>query len=1474
MAIPVMVEKPSNRIRDSSVAHYVCRCPHRPPIAPTIRDKKASASPSFTIQQQQQRSKEGASTVVEYYKQQTDTMGVPKFYRWISERYPLITQRHGVSPGADLAREHRDGSPPPAFIPAPDPLSTAGLPPAIDRLYLDMNGIIHGCSHNNQPPPPASTGGSNSETDDGPDENARSPISEAEIFANIRYYLDRLVHEIAQPRQLLYIAIDGVAPRAKLNQQRARRYRASQEGEIEQTVYDAHRRLLIQEEEEQQRRAAAEDGDYESLQSDFPSSSSSVSASASLSLDKTTTSGIREVEPGRFTGKFQTRSPSESAADGDTTSASDLDNNEAGQFHSNFITPGTPFFARCTAAIEEFLHTKMATDPAWQDLTVIFSSSNVPGEGEHKIMQFMREQKARPDYDPNLRHCIMGQDGDLIMLGLATHEPNLVLLREQVMFDKKRRAIETLAKTHGLDLYLYNANFEFLHMNVLRDYLALELETSNVVPDSPFDVERTVDDFVFLTFFVGNDFLPHMPALDIGDEALDLLLYTYRVIRQQWQEAHMANPGQVPPPYLTQAGEIVSGQRLEEFLRHVGRHESNYYAYKGATTDYEDLRKTEAKFGHVSTPSDQVLQAKEVADRSKYRELIHKAVQRTASENAADFSPVMASRVATSTVSEDTDAEEQGLTTRMGSLLQYSVGTGNPNDDYDSRQDSSLVIDETDFKGRYYADKFGFSPFDADKHLALRKTYVEGLIWNLRYYYQSHEKLSWEWFYPYHYGPMISDLVGLDNLIADVSFDGRLGGPLRPFEQLLACLPASQARLLPTPFQKLMTEEDSPIRDFYPVSFTVDMNGKRWPWEAVVLLPFIDSGRLRESVAAIDIAALSPEDIQRNQFMDTVVLQNTSGEVTCVPFPQSEWALVESKEVDPCFRPVLDKNTEYPLDGLPTLRDGSVHSMSRRRIRVNVHGNLSRYQTAVLEIANEIPDLVPLDTLASLIGTTVYINYPSLIASFVTAVSNAKEFRRGNDAPKLWNTGEASLRQERVNKIIHSYKKGLGMTGTGGIVLPGGDDNKADAETLLSVRPMQGLKTLPDGTVVKTFANYEIEVPLFVLSWAPVQEDKRLKNLPMQLEKDPYHLNRVLSNGAKGRFSSGGAARNTTLARAISDSPSDFGIKRGRSHRGFSSWAPFVSQNQSFLSRTTPSTPASLANRRNTRGEAIAWPKWQRGSYTTRGRFFTAGVMLLAVFAGVKPVHGTSSPTTQIDWRSPTLSVNSHRGVDLYPQSDLNESEQRTTAPLEFAHGTTTLSFKYQGGIIAAVDSRASLGNFIGSKTTQKVLPVNRCILGTMAGGAADCMFWIRKLAAEAALHEVSEGRRMSVARASRLLANDLYSCRGQRLSMGTMIMGFDDDRMSLPRIFYVDDTGMRLEGDSFTVGSGSTYAQGILDSDHRFDMTDQEAIALGIKAIRHATFRDAGSGGFINVYLIKRDGWVHVFRQDLASFPTELSEA
>ena len=725
--------------------------------------------------------------------------------------------------------------------------------PEFDRLYLDMNGIIHCSSHNNAEEeiekPPLTEADSN-DIPLTPPTKQMPPITEEQIFQNVCYYLDRIISDIVQPKQLVYLAIDGVAPRAKLNQQRGRRYRSGSEREIEMHLMKLQRCTGTKELEqvldgdgggdtglwwEEMDRSLVRDGDN--------------------SNDNTSNRSAQ-----RFSGTIETITPKSYSEE--TTLSSSTQHSDVAPFHSNAITPGTPFLQRCSSRITEFIREKLQTDPKWSNLTVIFSGHDVPGEGEHKIMEFMRHQRHMPNYNPNTRHCIYGQDGDLIMLGLATHEPHCCLLREEVVFDlARRKALESLAKMeHGemcdddefggegsdrppplsaaIQSYIHSSRFELLHFSVLRDYLAYEFETKEVYPASRFSLEPTIDDFVFMTFFVGNDFLPHMPALDIGDEAFDLLFYAYKRNRGKWLHddlyLRMKPAGEektMHHPYLTDAGRITSGSRVEAFLRDVGSYEDIYHDNKRFTSieDNERIRKADRKAGREShLPSQEVLDQVEQSSQEMYLDMLIRNsendddVEEGDAESGitqGDFRPVTSTRIP-----QRMDQEgEAPLRKKLGGLLRDSLspekgGVSTSNSSNSAFSGSSLV----DLKGRYYYDKFGFTPFDAEKHLALRKSYIEGLVWNLEYYYKG--CVSWEWYYPYNYGPMLSDLVNINATLDSISFfedeasgndaDGVrkvAGEPLRPFEQLLGCLPPSSSNLLPEPMRWLMTDKSSPL---------------------------------------------------------------------------------------------------------------------------------------------------------------------------------------------------------------------------------------------------------------------------------------------------------------------------------------------------------------------------------------------------------------------------------------------------------------------------------------------------------------------------------------------------------------------------------------------------------------------------------------------------------------------------------------
>lgn len=176
-----------------------------------------------------------------------------------------------------------------------------------------------------------------------------------------------------------------------------------------------------------------------------------------------------------------------------------------------------------------------------------------------------------------------------------------------------------------------------------------------------------------------------------------------------------------------------------------------------------------------------------------------------------------------------------------------AVGTAKL-DDYAKNVQDNVKLHEPGWKDRYYTDKCKAD--DVKNHGGrehLFRSYVVGLSWVMKYYYEGCP--SWTWYFPFHYAPFASDLRNIERFQKDCDAL-ELSEPFKPIEQLLAVLPEDSCHAVPKGARWLMGDRESPIIDFYPTDVPCDPNGKAMPWLWVVLLPFIDEERL--------LAALTP----------------------------------------------------------------------------------------------------------------------------------------------------------------------------------------------------------------------------------------------------------------------------------------------------------------------------------------------------------------------------------------------------------------------------------------------------------------------------------------------------------------------------------------------------------------------------------------------------------------------------------------
>jgi 5'-3' exonuclease len=247
---------------------------------------------------------------------------------------------------------------------------------------------------------------------------------ENKMMNAVLLYLDKLI-EYVKPTKGIYLAIDGVAPLAKIKQQRIRRFKSVADKIMWDSIKKKHSRPVTQ------------------------------------------------------------------------------------HWNNNAITPGTEFMVK--------LHNIIITWANKQTFEVIYSSCFTPAEGEHKLLQYIRSNQKN---NIDLSYVIYGLDADLIFLALSTNSDKIYLLREANEINKNESkevlnhiSIKIMRKSIVNSIYKYLSKEE-----------TFEFELNEI---------KIVNDFIFMCYFLGNDFLPHIPSLNIHNNGIENLIINYsRTIKE------------------------------------------------------------------------------------------------------------------------------------------------------------------------------------------------------------------------------------------------------------------------------------------------------------------------------------------------------------------------------------------------------------------------------------------------------------------------------------------------------------------------------------------------------------------------------------------------------------------------------------------------------------------------------------------------------------------------------------------------------------------------------------------------------------------------------------------------------------------------------------------------------------------------------------------------------------------------------
>ena len=566
-----------------------------------------------------------------------------------------------------------------------------------DYFFLDYNGIVYAAYERIK----KNIEGNNF---------SKEKIEELIIEEVIRY-TKYLICEVVKPEKLTYIALDGPAPRAKMVQQRSRRYKG---------YYD---KIYMQNEKK----------------------------------------------------KYK------------------LNNDVVEWDRSANISPGTDFMEKLSNKLLEIMKVKGFSihNPKMQ---MLLSNSNVPGEGEHKFLPLIRSMRKK-ESTKNSKIYLYGKDADLIVLAISTHKTNMHVIREvDLQTPEMKKMYES---------------YEFVDVNIDNLRNAFYNDLTRSFENQKFDKIRIINDYIFLTFLVGNDFVISLPYLKIKKDGLETLIAVYKSIKMNHND-YLINyhPDKEDSPTLNIdffKELICEMSKKEDFLMKKQQKEVERLM-RGST----DNRRMEEE--SRLTPFE-IFQTRYIHLQvcSPDHPLFHKYHE--------EFKKV------------------------------------------DYNQDYEI------WKEEYYKYYLNIDKSNETEYLNMRinlvRNYLESVMFNLKYYFQGCP--SWQWHYKFRVSPLLTDIhYVLDNnlvIMNDIEFSE--GTPYTPFQQLMMIFPPQMDFLVPVPLRPIMKDDKLLCTQFYPIDFRIDVTVGQKTQYSEAILPEIDEDLLIEIVKKYE-KKLDAKEIERN----------------------------------------------------------------------------------------------------------------------------------------------------------------------------------------------------------------------------------------------------------------------------------------------------------------------------------------------------------------------------------------------------------------------------------------------------------------------------------------------------------------------------------------------------------------------------------------------------------------------------------